>query len=430
MTLEGVGNPGYFMKRLSFLAFSLGLLLAPPLIQAADWPGYRGVNQDGISPETVQVNWAAHPPKVLWKVPVNTGFSSFAVGGNRAFTQVVRTLNGEPREICVALDAATGAEVWAADLAVGKGYSGGGDGDGPRSTPAVSDGLVFVLTPDLVLHALNAQDGKALWTHRLIEEYGAKNISWNSAASPVVEGDLVLVMGGGAGQSLLAFHKKTGEIAWKAESEAITHATPVLATIQGERQVIFYCQSGLVALSVNTGKLLWKYPVKYSGSSAASPVASGDIVYCSAGYGVGGGACRISRQGDSMSATKLWSTPGNTEVANHWSTPVCKDGYLYGMFSFKSPGKGPLKCVELATGKVQWTQPGFGQGNVILAGGSLLALADNGDLVAVDPTPQGYKELGRIHAVGGKCWSTPALSNGHLYIRSTQEAVCLDLQTP
>lgn len=416
------------MKTFSLLTLSLALLLLNA--RAADWPGYRGANQDGISTEPIQTDWTAHPPKVLWKVPVNTGFSSLSVAGGKVFTQVVRTMGDEPREIGVALDATTGAEIWAADLALGKGYSGGGPGDGPRSTPTYSEGLVFILTPDLVLHALDAENGKVLWRRRLIEEFGAKNIPWNSAASPVVEGDLVFVMGGGSGQSLLAFHKKTGEIAWKTENEAITHATPVVATILGERQVIFYCQSGLVAVSVKTGKLLWKQPVKYSVSSAASPVVSGDVVYCSAGYGVGGTACRVERQGDVWSAQALWSVPGNTEVANHWSTPVCKDGYLYGMFSFKNLGKGPLKCVELATGKVMWSQPGFGQGNIILAGGKLLALADGGNLVEVEPTPEAYKELGRIQAVSGKCWSTPALSNGHLYIRSTQEAVCLDVKAP
>ena len=419
------------MNKLRFLPLALGmLLLYPAATPAADWPGYRGPNQDGISPEKLNLKWDSAKPKVLWKVPLNTGFSSFAVAEGKAFTQVVRVLNNEPREICVALDAATGKELWAADVAVGKGYNGGGPGDGPRATPAVSDGVVLVLTPDLVFHALDAQTGKALWTHDLIKEYAAKNIQWNSAASPVVDGDLVFVMGGGAGQSLLAFHKKTGQLVWKAGTEAITHATPVVATILGERQVIFYCQSGLVALSVKDGKALWLFPFKYKTSSASSPVVSGDIVYCSAGYDVGGGACKIAKAGFAFTATPLWQTPGNKEVANHWSTPVCKDGYLYGMFSFKSPGKGPLKCVEIATGAVHWTQPGFGQGNVVLVDGTLLALADNGDLVVVDPTPAAYKETGRIKAVEGKCWSTPAVSNGCIYVRSTQEGACLDTKAP
>ena len=417
------------MKSLSVL-LALGLCLLSLVAHAADWPCYRGPAQDGISSESLALDWKSAPPKVLWKVPVHTGFSSLAVGGGMVFTQTAREINGEPREICLALDAATGAERWAADVAVGKGYSGGGDGDGPRATPTFSDGIVFVLTPDLVLHALDARNGTALWTHDLVAEYGAVNIKWNSAASPVVEGGLVLVMGGGPGQSLLAFEKKTGELAWKQGTEAITHATPVVATICGERQVIFYCQSGLVSLSVKNGQPLWKFPYKFSVSSAASPVVSGENVYCSAAYGIGGGVCKITRDAAGFTAAPVWQTPGNTETANHWSTPVCKDGFLYGMYSFRGYNTGPLKCVDMATGTVRWTQPGFGQGNVIVASGKLLALADNGDLVVIAPSPDAYQELARIKALEGKCWSTPAVSNGRIYLRSTQEAVCLDASLP
>jgi len=109
------------MNRLSFLALAILPFLPPVATQAADWPGYRGANQDGISTEKANLQWDFNKPKVLWKVPVNTGFSSFVVGGGKAFTQVVRVLNNEPRELCVALDAATGTELWAADVAVGKG---------------------------------------------------------------------------------------------------------------------------------------------------------------------------------------------------------------------------------------------------------------------------------------------------------------------
>ena len=406
------------------------LCLQSVTIQAADWPEYRGLNCDGISTEKLNLNWSATPPKVLWKVPANTGFSSFSVGGGKAFTQVVRDINGAPREVCVALDAATGRELWFADVAVGTGYGGGGKGDGPRSTPAVSDGNVFVLTPDLVLHALDAETGKALWSHDLIKEYAAKNIGWNSAASPVIDGDLVFVMGGGPDQSLLAFNKKSGEVVWKTGTEAITHATPVTATILGERQVIFFCQSGLVSLATKDGKLLWKFPYKFEVAAGASPVVSGDIVYCSAAYDVGGGACKITRQGSDLIATPLWQIPGNAGVANHWSTPVCKDGFIYGMFGHGKQNVGPLKCVEIATGKVKWEQPGFGQGNAISASGKILALADNGDLVVVEPTPEAYKELARTHAVAGKCWSTPAVSNGCIFVRSTEEGVCLQVPAP
>lgn len=404
------------------------IMLVGTMAGAADWPQYRGPQQDGISTETINLTWGAAGPKVAWKVPTETGFSSFSISGNKVFTQVAR----KGQEQCVALDAATGRELWAAEIGPGK-YPKGGDagapdnkgGDGPRSTPTVSDGCVYILSPLLVLYCFDATSGKKLWSHDIIQENAGQNIHWNNAASPVVDGDLVFMAGGGPGQALLAFNKKSGQLAWKAHDETMTHSTPVAATILGERQVIFYLKSGLLSVSTKDGKALWRFPFEFKTSAAISPVVAGDIVYCSAGYGAGGGACKITKNGKGFTATELWKIPGDKQVANHWSTPVYKDGHLYGMFSFKKWGTGPLKCVELATGKIMWEQPDFGAGNVILVNDKLVALTDKGQVVIVDPTPAAYKETARFQAVTGKCWSTPAFSNGRIYVRSTQEGACL-----
>ncbi len=401
---------------------------------AADWPQYRGPDQRGISPEDLELNWPPDGPKVLWRIPTKNGFSSFSIAGGKAFTQVNRVLDGRPREVCLALDALTGKELWFADLGVGE-YPGGGDdgakgnngGDGPRSTPTVDGGMVYVLTQDIVLHCLDAETGKAIWTRNVIRDNAGRNIGWNSAASPVVDGDLIFVGGGGPGESLLAIHKKTGDVVWKGEDEIITHSTPIVATIKGERQVVFFVKSGLISLAARDGRFLWRYPFSFSVSTAISPVFYGDIVYCSAGYGVGSAACRVTRKGEEFAVQELWKISGDGKVANHWSTPVCKDGYLYGMFSFKKYGVGPLKCVELATGKIRWEKRGFGAGNVILVNDRILALSDDGHLVIVEATPTAYKEIARTKVVTGKCWSTPALSDGRIYVRSTKEGVCLDL---
>ena len=101
--------------------------------------------------------------------------------------------------------------------------------------------------------------------------------------------------------------------------------------------------------------------------------------------------------------------------------------FLSRAFGFKEYGEGPLKCVELATGKVRWEQKGFGPGNVILAGGRLVALSDTGELVLVEAKPDAYAEVARAKVLVGKCWSTPILSGGRVYARSTQEGVCLDV---
>lgn len=403
------------------------VVISGSIVSASDWPQYRGINQDGVSKEKVDLKWGANGPTEVWKVPANLGFSSYAVSEGKVFTLVVRDVGGQPRELCIAMDADTGKEIWSADIAEGKGYSGGGGGDGPRPTPTVNDGMVYIVSEPLVVYCLDAKTGKEVWKSDLMKEHAGRNIGWRSAASAVLDGNLLFVGGGGAGQSLLALNKKTGDVAWKAYDETITHSTPVVVTIHGTRQVIFFLKSGLLSVSVVDGKELWRFPFPFQTSTAISPVVAGDIVYCSAGYGVGGGACRIKKDGSGYAAEKLWMIEGNKQTANHWSTPVCKDGYLYGMFSFKEFGKGPVKCVDINTGDVKWVQPGFGQGNIILVGDKLLALSDGGELVVIEADPKAYTEVVRTKAVNGKCWSTPAFSNGRIYVRSTEEGVCLDV---
>ena len=414
-------NPG--------LALTLAFGSCALAVFGADWPQYRGPASDGSSPEKgLLKKWPSEGPRQLWKRPLQLGFSSFAVSAGKAFTLEQRYLDGASQEVCLALDASTGKELWAVPLGMAKydnGYDAGPD-DGPRSTPAISGGKVYVTSAYLRLVCLDANSGKVIWSKDLPKENAAKNISWQNAASPLIEGNLVFVAGGGPGQALLGIDKESGKVVWKGESDKITHATPIAATILDKRQIIFFTQSGLVSVQPNDGKVLWRYNFPYRTSTAASPVVAGDIVYCSAAYGVGAGAARISKEGGQWKATELWRKPGNA-LCNHWSTPVARDGYIYGVFGSKQFKTGPLKCIEAASGKEVWSQPGFGPGNVITFDGQLLVLTDYGDLVLAEASPSGYTELTRTHAVDGKCWSTPSISNGHIFARSSKEGVCLDV---
>jgi outer membrane protein assembly factor BamB len=397
---------------------------------AAEWSQYRGPSQNGSSPEKILLNWPDGHLREIWKAPLKDGFSAITVGGGKAFTLVTREVEGAPQEVCVALDAGSGKEVWATPLGVAKYDDGGnrgtkenGGGDGPRSTPSYDDGKVYTYSSRMVLKCMDAGTGAQVWSSDIIADHAGHNIHWESAASPLVEDGLVYVAGGGAGQSLLAFDKKDGHVVWSGQDEKMTHSTPTAVTILGQRQIIFLTQSGLVSLEPKTGNLLWRYHFPYSVSTAISPVVSGEMVYCSAAYNVGASACAVAKGADGWTATQLWF---NKELPNHWSTPVCSDGYLYGIYGQAKFGSAPLKCVELATGKVLWAHDGFGPGGCTLVNGHVLVLNDAGDLVLVKATPTAYTEVSRSHVLAGKCWNAPTISNGRIYARSTKEGVCLD----
>jgi len=423
------------MKKVIVQILLAGAVCLP--LSGADWPQYRGPNHDGTSAEKFPAQWPAGGLRQIWKTPLHNGFSAFTVGDGKAYTLVTRESDDGNQETCLALDAATGKELWAAPMGVGSSiYDGGGDsgapansgGDGARSTPAYDDGRVYAYSSRLVLKCLNAADGKQIWSCDLMKEHAGKKIQWESAASPLIDGDLVFVECGGPGQALLAFDKKDGHVVWQGQDDGLTQSTPVAATILGERQVIFFTGSGLVSVAPKTGAVLWRYPFSANGVAAASPVVAGDIVYLSKAYNAGSAACKIAKADGVFTATQIWKVPGNDQ-ANHWSTPVAFNGYLYGLFGQAKHATAPLKCVDIATGTVKWSKAGFGMGGVTLVDGKLLVLSDAGDLVLAKAAPEAYTEMARAHVLDGKCWNSVAISNGHIYARSTKEGVNLDFSS-
>jgi outer membrane protein assembly factor BamB len=400
------------------------VVVACALPARADWPAYRGPRGDGISEEKMLSNWPADGPKVLWKTRLGDSLGSFAIKDGRVYCLGA---NGTDEE-CVALDFQTGDKIWTTPLGRTQERRQGQGGNGPGSTPVADGDKVYTYGSRLLLACLNASDGKVVWKHDIQSDFNgqaneARAIrSWGSSSSPIVTGDLVIVQGGGSGQSFIAFNKSTGEVVWKKHTETLTHATPTLATIHDVPQLIFLTQSGLVAIDPKTGELLWKQAYAPATAIAASPVVSGNIVYCSIGYGVGGGAYEISRDGSTFTSKELWRTRGQS--LNQWSTPVVKDGYLY---SIHGQRNATLQCVDIKTGKVLWNGPQVGQGEVMLIDNKLLVQCADGKLLLADPDPSGFKQIATAQPLRGQSWGWPAFSNGVLVYRTNVEAAAVDL---
>ncbi len=410
-------------------------LLLPLVSWGMDWPQYHGPFGDKSSSHAIPAH--SHPwlnEKPIWKIETPLGFSSFSTDGRLAFTLVAEEdEDGLLREACLAIELATGERVWKHWLGLANYGHGGGNagtnnnsgGDGPRSTPSIRKGKVWIYDSNMNLHCLAATTGERLWKIDVISDYEGRNITWKNASSPLLFEDLVLVGGGGPEQTFLAFDQESGQSIWKSGDEKATHSTPALAVLHGRVQAIFLCQSGLVSLDPRDGKELWRQSFPFKVSSAATPVTFENFVFCSAGYGVGSGVYEIEVENGVFVSKEVWRK--RNELMAHWSTPLCHNGYLYGMFGFKEYGAAPLQCIELKTGEIIWSKEGYGPGNLILAGKTLLALTDDGQLVTVAPTPDAYLEFNRRRALSGKCWSTPIVANGFALARSTKEAVCFKL---
>jgi hypothetical protein len=205
----------------------------------------------------------------------------------------------------------------------------------------------------------------------------------------------------------------------------MTHATPVPATILGERQVIFLTQFGAVSVRPLTGEELWRHRFPYNTSTGASPAVDGEVVYAAAAYARGSAAARVSRTETGWTASAVWG-PLSTRMI-HWSTPVAVDGHVYGLFGQNG---GRLRCLDLRDGAYTWEGPNVGLGAILQVDGKLLIATETGEILLAEADPTEYRELGRFRALNGRVWNSPAISDGVLYVRGTTELAAFDVAPP
>jgi len=397
------------------LTLAITTLARPRAAGAADWPAYRG-DGTGRSAETgLLATWPVTGPKELWRVDIGQGYSGIAVADDRVFTQ----FGQGGQEIAAAFDAATGREIWRA--VTGKDRPDG-QGGGPRSTPTVDGDLVFVVGATATLHAFRADDGAKVWFRDLRTDFGAQVPQWGVAASPVVAGDLLLIEAGGkSGYALVALDKTTGAVRWHSRSDAPGYSTPLVANIRGREQAVFFTADGLVATALTDGSSLWDFPWKTSyGVSAAMPIfLPPDKIFISTGYGKGAAMIRVVLSGADFDADELWRS---TVMQNHFNSSVLVDGILYGF------DNATLKCIEAISGRERWAKRGFGKGSLLFADGTLYVLSERGVLLAVEATPDEYRETARVQILNGKTWTMPSLADGRLFVRDQNEMVAVSLK--
>ena len=398
------------MKR---LLLPLLPLLAASAVQAADWPHWRGSARTGISTETVPESFAGNGPKELWKAQVGVGFSSFAVASGKVYTLG----HADDQDTVFCLDAKTGKEVWKHSYAAELGdkyYEGG-----PSSTPTVDGAQVFTLSKWGDVFSFDAATGKIAWQKNIAEEIGAGIPDWGFAGSPLVHGDKVILNVGAAG---VALNKADGKIVWKSEGDAPAgYSTPLPIKASGQDLVILATKEAYTALAPDTGKIAWAIPweTRYY-VNAADPIPADGKLFISTGYGKGCGLFDIS----SAEPQQVYQ---NRDMRNQMSPSVLIGGHLYGIDGDERANT-MLKCVEMATGRVKWSEPVAKAGALTATQDKLIILSGTGELTIAKASPDGYDPLASAQVQTGRCWSTPVLSNGQLYTRNAEgEVVCLSM---
>ena len=386
-----------------------------PQAPAAAWPGYRGEHRDGIYRGTIRASWDGLTP--MWKKPIGGGRASFSVAGGRAFTIEQRGKN----EVVAAYDVMTGKELWTNAWAERFSTWMGG-GEGPRATPTFADGLVYALGGRGELRCLDAATGKMVWRTNILDDAGAKNLRWGMAGSPLIAGDAVVVLPGGAnGKSIAAYDRKTGKRLWTALDDKTAYVSPIQVTLLGVPQYVVVSASRVTGVSADKRELLWEFPwTTDHDASAAQPIVIGDNrVFYSSGYGVGAVVVELTKDGGKFAVREVWR---NIRMKNRQSSSILHDGFIYGL------DEGILACVDAATGALKWKGGRYGHGQLLLAGGHLVITTEDGELVLVDATPERLRELARVPALDGETWNVPAFADGILLVRNTQQMAAFDLR--
>jgi outer membrane protein assembly factor BamB len=377
-----------------------------------EWPGFRGAERDGRArgPQ-ISTNWAGQPPRALWKISVGPAWSSFAVAGKLLFTQEQRG----PMETAVCYDADTGREIWTRQIETRLEDPMGGPG--PRATPTLAGGGLFITGATGVLMRLDPATGGIVWQQDLKAVAGCEVPMWGFSASPLVAGSLVIVHAGGPGdKGVLAFDTGSGDLRWSAAAGKESYSSPQWNTIAGQDLVLMLSNEGLLFLDPVTGEERLDYKWKFIGYRALQPSPAGEGVFLlPTGLNLGTRAIRITSSHGQLAAEELWTS---RNLKPDFTDLVVYQGCAYGVDG------GIFTCVDLATGERKWKGGRYGKGQVLLLedSGLLLVAAEQGSVVLLRADPGGHVELGSFQALSGKTWNHPVVVGDRLYVRNAQEA--------
>ncbi len=395
---------------------------------SAYWTDYRGPHRDGRHESCpLRTDWDVAAPRLLWKTDVGGGHSSMSLAHGRLFT-MEQWAEGEA---ITAYNAADGRGLWKHVYAARFNDSYGMGGAGPRSTPTWHEDRVYALGAQGHLHCLDAATGRVLWQKHVLEEHGTRNLMFGLCASPLVVADSVIVTAGaraGAGRNtLIAYHRLTGELQWAAPAENQAYMSPMRVTLAGTEQLLITGARQLMGLSLSNGAVLWSVPwsLSYDNNIAQPLLVDGQRVFISAGYGKGCALLEITASEGQFTATTVWE---NKHLKNKFTSSVLHEGHIYGLDDSGSDDAAHLVCLDAARGLVQWRGDNFGHGQLLLVAGYLIISCENGDLALVEASPQNPKLIARVPALNGKTWNHPAVADGRLFVRNSHTMSCYDIR--
>ncbi len=409
---------------------------------ADDWPQWRGVNRDGVWKETgLLEKFDSAEIKIRWRAPIANGYSGPTVANGRVYV-MDRVVEPKEQERVHCFDWKTGQVIWshAYDCV----YKGVGYPNGPRASVTIDDGRAYSLGSMGHLFCFDAATGRVLWSKDLYTAYKIRMPDWGLAASPLIDGDLVIVhIGGSGGACLVAFDRKTGKEQWKALDDRASYSSPIVITQAGQRVLVCWTADRVVGLNPQTGQLYWEHPFPASRwpIAIATPVVNDDKLFLSSAID---GGLMLRLLPDKLGVEKLWLRRGQNDrstdaLQSLISTPLMIGAYVYGIDL-----NGELRCLEAKTGDRVWEdttvvpRARWAAAHIVQNSDKVWIFNERGQLIIGRLSPKGFVEISRAQLIkptrgqlnerGGVCWSHPAYAYKHVFARNDEELVCASLE--
>jgi outer membrane protein assembly factor BamB len=410
------------MKKLILLA---SLMFVTAYIQAQVIAQWRGNDRRGVYNEKDLLKaWPAEGPRLLWTLDdIGNGFGSPAVTSDRLY------ITGEKDTLSYlyAFDL-TGNLLWKTD--VGKDWVRSFPGS--RSTPTITDELIYVCSGMGNLYCIEAKTGTKKWSVNMIPDLHGRNILHGHSESPVVEGDLVFLTPGGVDTNVVAFNRFTGRIAWisKGLGEHSAYNSPLLIRLQQRNILVLFSGYALMGIDAKTGELLWTHvqdnvPLAdhkpgYGDTHSNTAWFENGFIYYIAGDG--NGAVKLELSADGKEIKQVWR---NQDIDNYMGGFIKAGNNIY---SCTSEHKNLVR-LDATTGQVLDSLK-FGTGTIISADNLLYYYNQKGQLDLIDPsgaTPVLVSTF-RIALGTKEHFSHPVIDRGILYLRHGKVLMAYDIR--